>query len=70
MITNPKIVEAFERNLAANEYITYLQALAIFDMLYHEAVSLGAINHNNIMDGIENTIRISNFIQSLPGKTK
>ena len=68
MITNPKIVEAFERNLAANEYITYPQALAIFDMLHQEAVSLGVFSHNNIMDGIDNTIRISNFIQSLPGK--
>jgi hypothetical protein len=68
MITNPKIVEAFERNLAANEYITYQQALAIFDMLYHEAVSVGAITHDNVMDGIETTIQISHFIQSLPGK--
>jgi hypothetical protein len=70
MITNPKIVEAFERNLASNEYITYPQALAIFDMLHHEAVSLGTISHDNIMDGIETTIRISSYIQSLPGKTK
>jgi hypothetical protein len=58
-------MQAFERNLSANSTLTYPQSLAIFDMLYHEAVSLGVITTENAMDGIDNTIRMSRIIHAL-----
>jgi len=48
----------FQRKLDAEESLSYREALAIYDMLHKEAVSLGAINSENILEGLEVAFRI------------
>jgi len=62
MITNPKQLESFYRELDARERLTPQEAMAIFDMLHNEAVAVGAIHSGNMLEGIEVDIRIADAI--------
>ena len=62
MIQNGKQLNDFYRRLDAEENLSYLEALAIYEMLHKEAVSLGAINSENILDGFEVDLRIAKAI--------
>ena len=62
MIQNRHELEEFYRKLDAEENLSYKEALAIYEMLHNEAVSLGAINSANILDGLEVDIRIAKAI--------
>jgi hypothetical protein len=62
MIKNKRILDEFYHRLDAEEKLSYKQALAIYEMLYKEAVSLGAINSENILDGLEVDLRIAKAI--------
>jgi len=53
MIRNKRKLEKFYFKLAADEKLSYKEALAIYEQLYNEAVSLGAINSDNIWEGFE-----------------
>ncbi|OHB79034.1 MAG: hypothetical protein A2Z25_12250 [Planctomycetes bacterium RBG_16_55_9] len=52
----------FYRRLDAEENLSYLEALAIYEMLHQEAVSLGAINSENMLDGLEVDLRIAKAV--------
>ena len=65
MIKNKHKLAEFYKHLLQKEDISYRQALAIFDSLYREAVTLGVINSANIMDGLEVDIKIAKTINSL-----
>ena len=52
----------FYRKLDAEENLSYKKALAIYEMLHNEAVSLGIINSDNIPDGLEVDLRIAKAI--------
>ncbi len=65
MITNRDKLNEFERELARKENLSHKEALAIYDMLYKEAVALGAISHENIWEGFEATLRIARAINGL-----
>ena len=62
MIQNRHKLDEFYRKLDAEENLSYKEALAIYEMLHKEAVSLGAINSENILDGLEVDIRIAKAI--------
>jgi hypothetical protein len=62
MIQNRHKLDEFYRKLDAEESLSYREALAIYEMLHKEAVSLGAINSENILDGLEVDIRIAKAI--------
>jgi len=62
MIQNQRKLDEFCRKLDAKENLSYRQALAIYEMLHKEAVSLGAINSENILDGLEVDLRIAKAI--------
>ena len=62
MIKNSHILNEFYRKLDAEEKLSYTQALAIYEMLHKEAVSLGAISSENILDGLEVDIKIAGAI--------
>jgi hypothetical protein len=62
MIKNKRILDEFYHRLDAEEKLSYKQALAIYEMLHKEAVSLGAINSENILDGLEVDLRIAKAI--------
>jgi hypothetical protein len=65
MIRNRPKLNAFYRELIEREDIPHKQALAIYEALHKEAVSLGAINSENMLDGIEVDVRIARAINGL-----
>ena len=62
MIQNGRQLNDFYRRLDAEENLSYLEALAIYEMLHQEAVSLGAINSENMLDGLEVDLRIAKAV--------
>ena len=62
MIQNRHKLDELYRKLDAEENLSYKEALAIYEMLHKEAISLGAINSENILDGLEVDIRIAKAI--------
>jgi hypothetical protein len=62
MIRNRRKLDEFYRKLDAKEKLSYKEALDIYEMLHKEAVSLGVISSENIMDGIEVDLRIAKAI--------
>jgi hypothetical protein len=62
MIRNRCKLDEFYRKLDAKEKLSYKEALAIYEMLHKEAVSLGVISSENIMEGIEVDLRIAKAI--------
>ena len=65
MIRNKRKLNEFYRKLIEEENISHKQALAIYDMLHKEAVSLGAINSENILEGLEVDLRIAKAMSGL-----
>jgi len=65
MIKNRHKLNEFQRKLDAEESLTYKEALAIYEMLHLEAVSLGAINSDNILEGLEVDLRIARAINKV-----
>ncbi len=65
MIKNKQKLEEFYRKLDAEENLSYKKALAIYEALHMEAVSLGAISHENIWDGFEAVLRIARAINKV-----
>ena len=65
MIKNKKKLAEFEKKLIEGENLSYSQKFKIFDELFKEAVSLGVINDENIMEGIEVDIRIAKALNGL-----
>jgi hypothetical protein len=65
MITNRDKLNEFEHELIRTENLSHKEALAIYDMLYKEAVALGAISEENIWDGFEAVLRVARAINGL-----
>jgi hypothetical protein len=65
MIKNRRMLDEFYRKLDAEENLSYKEALAIYEMLHKEAVSLGAINSENILDGLDVDLRIARAINQV-----
>ena len=55
----------FYQELIKKENIPYKKALAIYEALHKEAVSLGIINSKDILDGLETDLRIARVINGL-----
>ena len=64
IINNPKL-KKFHQKLIEQENISHKEAMAIYDALHNEAVSLGVINSENILEGLEVDLRIAKAINSL-----
>ncbi|MGH2270363.1 hypothetical protein ACQ9LF_01040 [Anaerohalosphaeraceae bacterium U12dextr] len=62
MIQNKHLLDDFYYRLNAREDLTYREAAAIFDMLHKEAVSVGAIGPDNMLEGIEVDIKIASAV--------
>ena len=65
MIQNRQKLDEFQRKLDAEENLSYQEALAIYEMLHREAVSLGAINSENILEGLDVDLRIAKAINKV-----
>lgn len=66
MVRNKHKLNEFYRKLIEEENISHKQALSIYEMLHREAVSLGAISSENILEGLEVDLRIAKAINGLP----
>ena len=65
MIQNRKKLQELQHKLDAEENLSYREALAIYEMLHKEAVSLGVINSDNVLDGLEVDLRIAKAINKV-----
>ena len=65
MIKNKGKLDEFNRKLIEQENIPHKKALAIYEALHREAVSLGVINSENILEGLETDLRIAKAINGL-----
>lgn len=65
MIKNSPILQRFEREQIKKEKYSYLEALKVFELLYKEAKSLGAIKKLSPLDGIETDIKVAKILGSL-----
>ncbi len=65
MIRNPKKLVAFYQELNAKEVLSPQEAMAVFDMLHQEAVAVGAIHSDNLLEGIETSIRIADAVNKV-----
>jgi len=64
MIKNKSKLEKFYRKLIEEEDISYFEALSIYEMLYKEALSLGVINSENILDGLDIDLKVARTINT------
>jgi len=62
MIQNGHKLDDLHRALDAKENLSFQEALAIYEMLHKEAVSLGVINSENMLDGLELDLKIAKAI--------
>jgi len=65
MVKNKRKLNRFYKKLMEKENISYKKALSIYEALLKEAISLGAINSKNILDGLDVDIRIAKAINGL-----
>jgi hypothetical protein len=65
MIRNKHKLNRFYRKLIEEENISHKEALRIYEALHREAVSLGAITSENILEGLEVDLRIAKAINGL-----
>lgn len=65
MIKNPDILERFERELIKKDRLSFEQALALFEAMWKEGVTLGVLPPRNPLEGIESDIRIARIFNCL-----
>lgn len=65
MIKNKRKLNEFYRKFIEEENISHKEALRIYEALHKEAVSLGAINSENILEGLEVDLKIAKAINGL-----
>jgi hypothetical protein len=65
MVIRTPELEEFYRRLIAEEDLSHEQALQIFESLYAEALSLGAISEENVLEGLEVDLRIAKALNGL-----
>ncbi len=65
MIRNKPKLDKFHRKLIKEENLSYKKALSIYEALHREDVSLGIINSENILEGLEVDLRIAKTVNGL-----
>lgn len=65
MVKNRLRLKQFYQKIIKKENISHKKALSIYEALHREAVSLGAINSQNILEGLDIDIRIAKAINGL-----
>jgi hypothetical protein len=66
MITNPDLVQAFERDLSRRTPVDYLANLRIVEALYEEARSLNLWPSADPLAGIEVDLRLARALNVRP----
>ena len=65
MIKNWNKLNKFNQKLIKEENLSYKKALSIYEALHKEAVSLGIINSENMLEGLEVDLRIAKTVNGL-----
>ncbi len=65
MIRNRHKLNKFYQKIIEEENLSYKKALSICEALHKEAVSLGVINSENILEGLEVDLRIAKTVNGL-----
>lgn len=65
MIRNWHKLNKFNQKLIREENLSYKEALSIYEALHKEAVSLGIINSENILEGLDVDLRIAKTVNEL-----
>jgi len=65
MIRNWHKLNKFNQKLIREENLSYKEALSIYEALHKEAVSLGVINSENILEGLVVDLRIAKTVNEL-----
>lgn len=66
MVGSKKLLERFERDQLKKECFSYSEALRIFEALYQEALTLGALPSSHPLEGIDTDIRLAAILNRLP----
>ncbi|MBS4029427.1 MAG: hypothetical protein KGZ58_12425 [Ignavibacteriales bacterium] len=64
MITNPHLVEQYEREFAKNNPLTLEQKFAIYNGMYDEAKHFGHFTSMNEMENIEEKIALAKIMNT------
>lgn len=65
MVKNKVKLDKFYKRLLSKENISHRKALALYEALHKEAISLGVINSKNILEGLEVDFKIAKAINGL-----
>jgi len=65
VIKNKVKLHKFYRELIEKENISHKKALFIYEALHKEAISLGVINSQNILEGLEADLRVAKAVNGL-----
>ncbi len=60
-----RIFEEFEKSFIRKQKVNFKQNIRLFEEMYKHAVSLGAFHRKNLLEGIENKIKIAKVINSV-----
>ena len=69
VITNPRILEAFEIDLQRTQDLTLEQKYALLDGMYDLAAGLGHFTSERALEGIDDTLRLAKALNSLVSTT-
>jgi hypothetical protein len=65
LIRNPRILNNLERKVIKEEKLSFSEALAIFEAMWKEGMTLGVIPPKDPLEGIETDIRIARILNCL-----
>lgn len=65
MIRNPRILDNLERKVMKEEKLSFSEALAIFEAMWKEGMTLGVIPPKDPLEGVETDIRIARILNCL-----
>jgi hypothetical protein len=65
MVIRTAKLDEFRRRLIVEEDLSYGESLRIFESLHAEALALGALSDENILDGLEKDLRIAKALNGL-----
>jgi len=65
LIKNSDILERFDREIIKKERLSFKQALAVFEAMWKEGVSLGALPPRDPLEGIDIDIKIARILNCL-----
>lgn len=65
MIRDPRILNNLERKVIKEEKLSFSEALAIFEAMWKEGMTLGVIPPKDPLEGIETDIRIARILNCL-----